>query len=131
MRLSELLKARREAQNKNQKQLAEECGLDQSHISRFEVGTREPSSSQLEALAKVLGPITIGQTYTRIHSTDSVAIDIGSAKDILVFDEAGTYAFPNVKTALDWCREMVDGSAGEWWVEEYEEAVKTLEEELP
>lgn len=127
MKLSELLKARREAQNKNQKQLAEECGLDQSHISRFELGTREPSSSQLAALANVLGPITLGQSYSRVHDGDNVTIDVGDSGDVVLFDEAGKYAFANVQTAIAWCRDMVESGSGEWWVEEYEAAVKALE----
>lgn len=126
--LSEILKARRHGLNKSQAEVASATDLDQSHISRFELGTREPSSSQLVALANVLGPITLGQSYTTIHNTDDLAIAIGEVgRDVFIVDHAANYGFPDVQSSLKYCRGLVEAGSGEWWVEEYELAVKKLE----
>lgn len=127
--LSEILKARRHGLNKSQAEIASATGLDQSHISMFEREVREPSSRQIEQLAATLGPVTIGQSYTTIHNTDDLAIAIGEVgRDVFIVDHAANYGFPDVQSSVQYCRGIVEAGAGEWWVEEYELAVKKLEE---
>jgi len=58
--IPETIKKRRLALGLTQKELAEQAGLLQAEISRWENGTRKPNLSQLEKLAAVIGPITIG-----------------------------------------------------------------------
>lgn len=61
------LKNRRLALGLTQKELADQAGLLQEEISRWENGARKPNLDQLEKLASVIGPITIGARRTIDH----------------------------------------------------------------
>ena len=58
------IKALREEKGMSQMELAEKCGLAQSHISRLENGTHSPSRKTVETLANALVPDTIWNSRT-------------------------------------------------------------------
>lgn len=55
VRFGKHLKKLREKQGFNQLQFRENCGIENSHLSRLESGKREPGLYMLELIAKGLG----------------------------------------------------------------------------
>lgn len=53
--LAAWVRKRRTALNLTQVELGDRCGVPQSHVSRWESGTRIPNAAQREALREVLG----------------------------------------------------------------------------
>lgn len=56
----------------SQKELAQKCGLEQPHISRYESGRHEPGVFQAQVMASALG-VTLEQLVLALHEAAEIA----------------------------------------------------------
>lgn len=99
MTLAEQIRARRKTLGLTQAQLAELVGTSQGKIGDYERGEVEPTITTLKALAKVLGPFTIGENVEPETIEDAVNASRANGGFVVVGAES-------IDSVLDDLREM-------------------------